>query len=95
MEHKYKSHERDPQELGNLKSRLKKINGQVNGISKMLDENRYCADILTQISAIESALKEVGYIILNTHLHTCVKEDILNGKDSTIDEAMTVIKRLK
>lgn len=61
----------------------------------MLDENRYCGDILIQIAAIESALQEVGYSILKTHMKTCVKEEILEGKENAMDEAFTLIKRLK
>lgn len=92
---KHRSSKRDEVELNNLKSRLNRIIGQLNGISKMLDENRYCGDILTQIAATESALQSVGYIILKTHMETCVKEDILNGKEEVIDETFDLIRKLK
>ncbi len=61
----------------------------------MLDENRYCGDILNQIAAIEKALKSVGYLILKTHMNTCVKESVLEGKDEAIDEVFEIIKRLQ
>ena len=90
-----RSSERDNEELKSLQNRLKRLIGQLNGVSKMLDENRYCGDILIQIAAIESALQEVGYSILKTHMKTCVKEEILEGKENAMDEAFTLIKRLK
>jgi len=85
-----------PEELvSNLQKRLKKISGQINGVSKMVDEDRYCGDILIQIAAIESALKEVGYIILKDHMYTCVSSDIKDGNFSSLEEALEISKKLK
>ena len=85
-----------PEELvSNLQKRLKKISGQINGVSKMVDENPYCGDILIQIAAIESALKEVGYIILKDHMYTCVSSDIKDGNFSSLEEALEISKKLK
>jgi len=81
--------------ITNLQKRLKRISGQINGVSKMLDENRYCGDVLIQISAIESALKEVGYIVLRDHLLTCVSSDIKNDDFSSLEEAIEISKKLK
>lgn len=92
---KHKHTPRDPQELRNLQSRINRIIGQLNGISKMLADNRYCGDVLTQIAATESALQSVGYQILKTHMETCVVEDIKNGKTGVVDETVELIKRLK
>lgn len=92
---RHKSSKRSEEELNNLKSRLNRIIGQLNGISKMLDDNRYCGDILTQVAATESALQSVGYIILKTHMETCVKDDILKGKEEVIDETFDLIRKLK
>ena len=78
----------------NLKTRLNKVSGQINGINKMIDENRYCVDILTQISAIESALKEIGYIVLEDHLKSCVASDNKNNDFSSLEEAIAITKRL-
>lgn len=85
---------RDPQELNNLKKRINRIIGQMNGISKMLDENRYCGDVLNQVAAANSALRSLGYLILKTHMDTCVKDKILNGEDNAMDELLEIIKRL-
>lgn len=78
-----------------LQNRLKRIVGQLNGIQKMLDDNRYCGDILTQIAAVESALQSFGYQILEEHLKTCVAEQIRQGNDEILDEATVLIKKLK
>ena len=61
----------------------------------MLDDNRYCGDILTQIAAVESALQSFGYIILQDRMETCVVEEIKNGNLQIVDEAVDLIKKLK
>ena len=78
-----------------LQKRLNRISGQINGVSKMIDENRYCGDVLIQIAAIESALKEVGYIVLKDHMMTCVTDDIKNDNFSSLEEAIEITKKLK
>ena len=78
-----------------LKNRLSRINGQLNGISKMLDENRYCGDILIQVAAVESALQAFGYQVLKTHMETCVTEEIQNGNLKVVDETVELIRKLK
>ena len=69
--------------------------GQLNGIKKMLDDNRYCGDILTQIAAVESALQSFGYLILQEHMETCVVEEIKSGNLQIVEEAVDLIKKLK
>ena len=78
-----------------LRNRLNRIVGQLNGIQRMLDENRYCGDILTQIAAVESALQSVGYTILKEHMETCVPEGVRAGNDEVLDEAFELMKKLK
>ena len=82
-------------DLKQLKNRLNRIIGQLNGIGKMLDENRYCGDILTQIGAVESALQSFGYVILKEHMETCVVEQIQKGNTEIVEEAVELIKKLK
>lgn len=82
-------------EVKQLKNRLNRIIGQLNGIGKMLDENRYCGDILTQIAAVESALQSFGYVILQDHMKTCVVEQIKSGNEGIVEEAVDLIKKLK
>ena len=92
---RYKATPRGEEEIKDLKVRLNRIIGQLSGISKMLDDNRYCGDILTQIAASESALQQVGYILLKSHMETCVSEDIKNGKEDSIQEAFELMRKLK
>ena len=68
---------------------------QLGGIKNMLDDNRYCGDILIQLAAAQNALRNVGYIILEEHMETCVAEGIKNGDDEVIAEAVELIKKLK
>ena len=69
--------------------------GQLNGIKNMVDENRYCGDILIQVAAVQSALQSVGYMILQNHMETCVVEEIQQGNLQIVDEAVDLIKKLK
>lgn len=91
----YKHRPRSEDEIKQLKNRIHRITGQLNGIEKMLDENRYCGDILIQIAAVERALESLGYLVLSDHLKTCVTEDVRNGKDESMDEVLDLIKKLK
>lgn len=78
-----------------LKTRINRISGQINGISNMIDENRYCDDILIQLSAINSAIKSVANVILESHMKNCVRNNIINGNDSIIDEFIEMVKRFQ
>lgn len=89
-----KSKHRKDEEKKYLKTRLNKIEGQVRGISLMIDNDRYCDDILTQISAIEKSLKSLGNEILRNHLSTCVVNEIKNDNLEIINEVMDLIRRL-
>ena len=95
QENKYKSAKRDIESVKKLKNRLSRIVGQLNGISNMIDENRYCVDILTQVSAAQSALKEVAYLILDEHLHSCVVEKINEGDTEVLNEVLDIMKKVK
>jgi len=81
-------------EKSELKLRLKKIAGQTNGIDKMLDEGRYCIDIVQQILAARAALNKVALIILESHAKSCVVNAIKeNRADQSIDELLAVLKQ--
>ena len=78
-----------------LGKRLNRIEGQVRGIGKMIAEDRYCIDILTQVSAVQSALDALALQLLEHHLHGCVQHAVKSGDgDRAIDEALTVIRKL-
>lgn len=78
-------------------ARLRRIEGQARGIHRMVDEEEYCIDILTQIAALTSALENVGLSLLKDHLSHCVMDAAKTGgqvADDKIDEAMSAITRL-
>lgn len=81
-------------EKSDLKQRLKKVSGQINGIDKMLDEGRYCVDILQQVLAARAALNKVGLLILESHAKSCVVTAIKEDRaEQSIDELMDVLKQ--
>ena len=86
---------RTEEEMQKVINRLKRIEGQVRGIQKMVEEDRYCIDILVQISAILSALKQVGFTITERHINHCVSDAIHSGEgEATIEELMGILKQL-
>lgn len=92
---KYKHTPRSEETVKQLRGRINRIIGQLGGIQRMLEENRYCGDILTQIAAVESALQSVGYMILDEHLKTCVVEKVQSGDTEVMSEALELMKKLK
>ena len=77
-----------------LGKRMSRIEGQVRGIAKMIEDDRYCIDVLTQVAAAQSALDAVGLELLEQHLHGCVQDAVQSGDGArAIDEALTVIRR--
>jgi DNA-binding FrmR family transcriptional regulator len=77
--------------------RLKRIAGQVEGIQRMVDEDRYCVDVLLQVAAVRAALDKVGKVILGKHVETCVVTAFASGKrrerDKKMEELMEVFSR--
>ena len=77
-----------------LVNRLNRIEGQARGIAKMIEEDRYCVDVLTQIAAIQSALDALAMRLLETHTNGCVRSAIQSGKgEAAVDELMNLVKR--
>ena len=77
-----------------LVKRLNRIEGQVRGIGRMIDEDRYCIDVLTQVSAVQSALDALALKLLEHHLHGCVRHAIDSGNgEHAIEEALSVIRK--
>jgi len=78
----------------NIARRLSRIEGQVRGLNKMVEEDRYCVDILTQIAAVRSALDAVALQLLRGHAHGCVQDAIRSGHgDPAIDELLAVVEK--
>lgn len=77
-----------------LAARVNRIDGQVRGVGRMIDEDRYCIDILTQVAAIQSALDALAMQLLEHHLHGCVQQAVKSGRgEPAIAEALSVIRR--
>lgn len=91
----HKNTPRNTKEQKQLQNRINRIIGQLNGIKNMIDDNRYCGDILIQIGAVESALQSLGYVILQDHMQTCVAEEVKRGNEEILTEAVELIKKLK
>ena len=89
-----KSKHRTKDEKKYLKTRLNTVEGQIRGVSKMVEEDKYCNDILIQLLAINKSIKSISNDILKGHLSTCVVDDIKNDKLEIIDEVMELIGRL-
>ena len=89
-----KKTERSEAERKKLMNRLKRIEGQMRGLQKMLENDAYCADILTQSAAVNAAINAFNKDLLARHLHTCVVRDIRAGDDSAADELAELVKKL-
>lgn len=87
--HKYRSEE----EKKKLLNRLKKAEGQIRGLEKMVEESAYCPDILIQVSAVTSALNAFNKELLASHIKTCVADEIQKGNEEVIDELVSVIQK--
>lgn len=89
-----RSTERDEKECKSLITRLNRIEGQVRGVKNMVETDRYCVDILTQVSAIQAALNAFNKKLLSSHIHTCVVDDIKEGRTEAVEELCDTIQRL-
>ena len=85
---------RTPEERKALLVRLRRAEGQIRGIEKMVEEDAYCPDILTQVSAVTSALNSFNKELLACHMRSCVAEDIRSGSDDAIDEFVKLMQKL-
>ena len=84
---------REPCEYEALIRRLNRIEGQVRGVRGMVERDAYCTDILTQVSAIQSALTAFSRELLSSHIHTCVAQDLKNGHPEVLDDLLTTIQK--
>lgn len=90
--HKHKK--RTDEEKNKLTARLKKIEGQVRGIIKMVENDAYCPSILMQVLAINNALNSFNKELLSCHIRNCVKVDIENGNERAVEEFVKMINKL-
>ena len=76
-----------------IASRLNRISGQLGGIKRMVEEDRYCDDILIQLAAVDASVKSLSALILKNHLHGCVVEHIKEGDEGVLDEIVDLFRR--
>ena len=93
MEHKLKV--RKQEEKKQIISRLNRLEGQIKGVKKMIEEDRYCNDVLIQLSAIDKAIKSLANLVLDSHMHTCLIEWVNSGDNEAIDEVVDLFKRFQ
>lgn len=89
-----RSKHREPPEYNALIRRLNRIEGQVRGIRGMVEKECYCTDILTQVSAVQSALNAFSKELLSSHIKTCVVQDIQKGNLEVVDDLLNTIQKL-
>lgn len=84
-------------EKAKLKNRLRRVAGQVAAVERMLDEDAYCVDVLTQIAAASGALGKIGQIVLESHVKSCVTDAIMNGgakdRDAKLEELIEIFQK--
>ena len=86
--------ERSENEYKKLVNRLNRIEGQIRGIRRMVENNAYCTDIIIQAAAANAALNAFNRELLASHIRTCVADNIRNGKDDVIDELVDTLQKL-
>ncbi|GAA6491437.1 MAG TPA: metal-sensing transcriptional repressor [Candidatus Bariatricus faecipullorum] len=90
----HRKKERSEKEYKDLIHRLNRIEGQVRGIKKMVEQDAYCPEILVQVSAVNAALNSFNKVLLANHIRTCVTNDILEGREETVDELVATLQKL-
>jgi len=92
---KYREHARSAEEKRALEARCNRIVGQLNGVKKMIGEDRYCEDLLIQLSAIEASVRGLSNIIFEEHMQCCMAEKIRRGEDEVLYEVCELFERLR
>ena len=86
---------RTEEEKKNIQTRINRIIGQLNGIKNMIDEDKYCNDVLIQLSAVDKSVKSLANVVLDAHMHTCLIEHIENKDYEIIDEIIDLVRRFQ
>ncbi len=90
----HKTKVREAEELQRLNNRLKRMEGQLRGIQKMLESDAYCTDILTQVAAVQSGLNAFNRELLEAHIRTCVVSEIQDGDPEVVTDLVKTIHKL-
>jgi DNA-binding FrmR family transcriptional regulator len=85
---------RSEKEVKDLMNRLRRIEGQVRGIQRMVENDSYCPDIITQVAAVNAALNSFNKVLLGEHIRTCVSEDVRMGNSEKVDELVGLLQKL-
>lgn len=91
---KYKYRAKDGSDYKKLLARLNRIEGQIRGLRSMLEEDRYCVDIVVQASAAGAALKGFQKELLSQHIRSCVVQDVRDGHEDAVDELVETLQKL-
>lgn len=86
--------QRSEEDKKKLLTRLKRAEGQIRGIEKMVENDAYCPDILVQTSAVQSALNSFNKVLLGCHIKGCVVDDIKEGKEEAVDDLVELLQKL-
>ncbi len=86
---------RTEEEKKKIVSRLNRIAGQIGGVKKMIEEDRYCDDVLIQLAAVDKSVKSLAAVILESHMHSCLIENIKEGNLAVVDEVVDLFKRFQ
>lgn len=89
-----KTKQRSEAEYKDLINRLNRIEGQIRGIRRMVENDAYCTDVLTQCAAVNAAMNSFNKVLLSNHIHTCVVEGIRNGEEDVIEELVKMMQKL-
>lgn len=86
---------REKDEKSKLINRIKRLEGQMRGVQNMIEEDRYCNDILIQLSAIDKSIKSLSSQILESHLKSCITTQLKSGNEEIMDEVVETLKRFQ
>lgn len=86
--------ERSSEEYKDLVNRLSRIEGQIRGLKRMVEEGAYCPDILNQSAAASAALSSFNRVLMSNHIKSCVIDDVRAGNDETVDELLGILQKL-
>ncbi len=90
---RYKATPRDEELQRDVTRRLNRAIGQLNGVRDMIEQGRYCGDVLTQLAAAQSAVRRVSELVLHDHMRTCVAQQLRQGNDDVVDEVIDLMRR--
>ncbi len=86
---------RSEEEKKKIVARINRIAGQIGGVKRMVEEDRYCDDVLIQLAAVDKAVKSLAGVILESHMHSCLIENIEAGNYAVVDEVVDLFKRFQ